>query len=77
MANQLLLPIVGDVNSSDIELSTKEEAMEAKLRKGMSRNAKLSHWVGDFSKVSDAVCHATFVAFCFVSLSLALTHIMP
>ena len=51
--------------------------MEAKLRKGMSRNAKLSHWVGDFSKVSNVVRHATFVAFCFVSLSLALTHIMP
>ena len=43
VANQLLLPFLGDVDPSNIELSPKEEAMEAKLRKGMSGNAKLSH----------------------------------
>ena len=43
MANQLLLPILGNVDSSDIKLSAEEEAVEAKSRKGMSRNAKLSH----------------------------------
>ena len=32
--------------------------MEAKLRKGMSGNTKLSHWVRAFSKASDAVRHA-------------------
>ena len=46
VANQLLLPILGDANLSNIELFVEEEAIEAKLRKGMSGNAKLSHWVG-------------------------------
>ena len=43
LANQLLLPILGDVDLAALELSTKEEALEAELRKGMSGNAKLSH----------------------------------
>ena len=42
-ANQLLLPILGDVDPSGMELSLEEEALEAKLKKGMSSNAKLSH----------------------------------
>ena len=63
VANQLLLPILGDMYSGNIKFSVEEEVMEAKLRKGMSGNAKLSNWVGDFSKTSDAVCRATFVAF--------------
>ena len=46
VANQLLLPILGDADLSNIELFVEEEAIEAKLRKGMSGNAKLSHWVG-------------------------------
>ena len=50
VANQLLLPIIGDVDPSALELSVEEKAMEAELRKGMSGNAKLSHWVGSFSK---------------------------
>ena len=61
--NQLLLPIIGDVDPSNIEVSTKEEAVEAKLQKGMSGNAKLSHWVGVFSKASNVVCYVAFVAF--------------
>lgn len=63
VVNQLLLPILGDVNLSNIKLYPKEEAMEAKLKKGMSDNAKLSHWVRAFSKASDVVHHAAFVAF--------------
>lgn len=63
MANQLLFPILGNVDPSTIELSTEEEAVEAKLEKGMSCNAKLSHWVGTFSKASDVVCLAAFVVF--------------
>ena len=43
MAKQLLLPILSDVDLSDMELSPKEEAVEAELKKGMSGNAKLSH----------------------------------
>ena len=54
MANQLLLPILGDVDPSALELSLEEEAMKAKLRKGVSGNSKLSHWVGSFSKASIA-----------------------
>jgi len=63
VANQLLLPILGDMDPSDIELSSEEEAVEAKLRKGMSGNAKLSHWVRAFSKASDTVYHEAFIAF--------------
>ena len=43
VANQLLLPILGDVDPSNIELSIEEEAMEAELKKGMSGNTKLLH----------------------------------
>ena len=42
VANQLLLPILGDVDSSNIKLSIEGEAMEAELRKGMNGNTKLS-----------------------------------
>ena len=42
VANQLLLPILSVVDSSDIELSTEGEAVEAELRKGMNGNTKLS-----------------------------------
>ena len=61
--NQLLLPILGDVDPNALELSTEEEVVEAKLRKGMSGNAKLSHWVGSFSKASVSARRATFVMF--------------
>ena len=43
VANQLLLPILGDVNPGALELSPEKEALEVELRKGMSGNAKLSH----------------------------------
>ena len=54
VANQLLLPILGVMDLSNIELFAEEEAVEAELRKGMSGNMKLSHWVGPFSKASNA-----------------------
>ena len=65
VANQLLLPILGDMDPSNIELSAKEEAMENELRKGMSGNVKLSHWVGAFFKASNVVCRVAFVVFWF------------
>lgn len=37
--------------------------MKAELKKGVSGNAKLSHWVGAFSKASTTVHLATFVTF--------------
>ena len=43
VVNQLLLPILGDVNPSNIELSLEEEVVEAELKKGMSGNMKLLH----------------------------------
>ena len=43
VANQLLLPILGDVDLGNIELSTEKEVVEVKLRKGITGNAKLSH----------------------------------
>ena len=63
MANQLLLPILGAMYPGNIEISIEEEPVEVELRKGMSGNAKLSHWVETFSKASNAVRSATFVAF--------------
>ena len=43
VADQLLLPILGDVDPGALELSLEEEAMEAELKKRMSGNAKLSY----------------------------------
>ena len=43
VANQLLLPILGNVDPATLELSPKEEAVEAKLKKMMSGNFKLSY----------------------------------
>ena len=63
VANQILLPILGNVDLSEMELSPEEEAVEAELKKGMTGNAKLSHWVGAFSKALDVVYRAAFVAF--------------
>ena len=51
------------MDPNDIELSAKEKAVEAELKKGMSENTKLSHWVGAFSKASDVVHRTTFVVF--------------
>lgn len=63
VANQLLLPILGNVDPSAMKFSFEEEAMEAELKKGISGNAKLSNWVGAFSKASYVVCRMTFVVF--------------
>ena len=63
VANQLLLPILGDVDPSALEHSLEEEAVEAELRKGMNGNAKLTHWVGAFSKAFVATRRAAFVTF--------------
>ena len=63
MANLLLLPILGDVDPRALELSLEEEVMKAKLRKGMSGNAKLLHWVESFSKASVAARRTAFVTF--------------
>ena len=43
VANQLLLPILGDDDPATIELSLEEEAIEVELKKRMTGNAKLSY----------------------------------
>ena len=63
VANQLLLPILGDADPTTLEFSPKEEAIEAKLRKRMAENAKLSYWVSSSSKFSVATRLTAFVAF--------------
>ena len=63
VANQLLLPILGDVDLAALELSPEEEAVEAELKKRMSGNAKLSYWVSSPTKISDAAHRAAFVTF--------------
>ena len=63
VANQLLLPILRDVDPATLELSPEEEAVETKLKKRMSGNAKLSYWVSSSSKFSESSHRATFVVF--------------
>ena len=43
VANQLLLPILGDVDPATLEFYLEEEAIEAELKKRMAGNAKLSN----------------------------------
>ena len=63
VANQLLLPILGDINLATLEFSPEEEAIKAELKKRMTGNAKLSYWVSSSSKFSVVALHAAFVAF--------------
>ena len=63
VANQLLFPILGDVDPATIELSPEEEVIEVELKKRMTGNAKLSYWVSSFSKFSIVAHRAAFVAF--------------
>ena len=63
MANQLLLPILGDVDPTTIELSPEEKDIEVELKKRMTRNAKLSYWVSSSSKFSVVARCAAFVTF--------------
>ena len=63
VANQLLLPILGDADPGASELSPEEEAVEAEFKKRMSGNAKLSFWVSSSSKISVTACRGIFVAF--------------
>ena len=63
VANQLLLPILGDVDPTTLEFSPEEEAIEAKLRKRMAENAKLLYWVSSSSKFSVATRCTAFVTF--------------
>ena len=63
VANQLLLPILGDVDPATIELSPEEEAIEVELKKRMAGNAKLSYWVSSSSKFSVVARRAAFITF--------------
>ena len=63
MANQLLLPILGDTNPAILEFSPEEKAIETELKQRMAKNAKLSYWVSSSSKFSIAARRAAFVAF--------------
>ena len=61
VVNQLLMPILGDADPGALELSPKEEAVEAELKKRMNDNAKLSFWGSSTSKISVAACRAAFI----------------
>ena len=63
VANQLLLPILGDVNPGALEFSPEEDAVEAELKKRMSGNAKLSYWVSSPAKISDVAHRSAFITF--------------
>ena len=77
VANQLLLPILGDADPTTLELSPEEEAIEAKLKKRMTRNAKLSYWVSSSSMFSMTARCAAFVAFWLCKFFSGPTPIMP
>ena len=51
VANQLLLPILGDVDIGAFELFAEEEAVEVELRKGMNGNEKLHIGLGPFPRL--------------------------
>ena len=70
--NQLLLPILSDVDPGALKLSLEEEAVEAELKKRMSGNAKLSYWVGYSSKTPLLLAVRPSSRFGFVCLSLVL-----
>ena len=57
------LPLLGDANPDALELSLEEEAVEAKLKKRMSGNAKLSFWDSSTSKISVAAHRVAFITF--------------
>ena len=61
VANQLLLPIIGDVDPGALKLSPEEEAVEVELKKKMSGNAKLSYWVSSSSKFFIVTHHPAFI----------------
>ena len=63
VANQLLLPILGDVDPATLELSPEEEAVKTKLKKKISENTKLSYWVSFSSKFSEFAHRAAFAVF--------------
>ena len=68
VANQFLLPILGDTNPTTLEFSPKKEAIETNLKKRMGGNAKLSYWASSSSKFSVTARHKAFVVFGFVNL---------
>ena len=63
VANQLFLPILGNVDLGSLKLSLEEEAVEVELKNRMNRNAKLSYWVSSSSKFSTTARRAAFVTF--------------
>ena len=65
MANQLLLPILGDADRTALEFSPEEETIEAELKKRMIGNTKLSYLVSSSSKFSMSAHCTAFVAFWF------------
>ena len=65
VANQLLLPILGDADPTALEFSPEEETIEAELKKRMIGNTKLSYWVSSSSKFSMSAHCMAFVAFWF------------
>ena len=77
MANQLLLPILGDTDPATLELSSKEEAIEAKLKKRMTGIAKLSYWLVLLLSFLCPPVVRLLLRFGSVSLFLDPTPIMP
>ena len=77
VANQLLLPILSDIDPSNIQLSTVEEAMEIELRKGLAVGTQsFPIELGLSQKLPLSLTVPPSLRFGLVSLSLVLIHIM-
>ena len=76
VANQLLLPILGDVDPAALKLSPEEEVVEAKLKKRMNRNAKCHIGLVPLLNSSLLLIVQPSLHSNFVSSSLALIFIM-
>ena len=77
VANQLLLPISDDVDLATLEISPKEEAVEAELKNGMSGNAKLSYGLVLLLNSLWLPIVRPLLCFGFANLFLGPTPIMP
>ncbi|KAK9998114.1 hypothetical protein SO802_017717 [Lithocarpus litseifolius] len=60
------------MDPSGMETLSRGGGLGGELKKGMSNNTKLSHWVRAFSKASDVVHRAAFVAFWLFTIPSSL-----
>ena len=63
VANQLLMPILRDVDPATLKFSLEEKVVEVELKKRISGKAKLSYWASSSSKFSESAHRVALVVF--------------